>query len=257
MDNLRSLLHFDENYQCINREERNLAAIFYHILLINDNMDRFLKLIDSPFPIIENEFGVYYEYAFLRDLWFRIQDDNVIKRKIILNFVRPDNKSELEMLTVLDFNKYFGAPNPSNKYIQSPSNWSISRFKYTISRNDEFINMCRLKWAFNAKPDVVIHTSKNTAICIECKLESSEGQYPTSNAEIKEFQSRNIEKVSQTSIQKYIMCELLGIDTQFIFLVNNINSKSPTHANYSWKDVFSALDLSGCPDFIIKWIDQI
>jgi len=257
MNNIISLMNFDGNYLSINREERNLAAIFYHLLLSNNNMARFLELIKCPYPLIHNEVGVYFEYAFLRDLWFSIQNDNQTKRHLILHHLNPEKRSDLEKMSIHDFNVYFGTPNPSKNYIQSPSNWNISRFKDNISCNDEFLKTARFKWAFNTKPDIVIHTSKSTAICIECKFESSEGKYPTNKSEISEFNKRNLEKVSQTSVQKYLMDELLGIDTQFIFLVKNKNAISPTHANYHWKDVFYALDLSGNPDYILKWIDQI
>jgi hypothetical protein len=36
--NIREILHFNTPYFTINREERNLAAIFYHALLLKDNL---------------------------------------------------------------------------------------------------------------------------------------------------------------------------------------------------------------------------
>ncbi len=39
---------FDAPYYSINREERNLAAIFYYALLINDNLKGFLNKLNFP-----------------------------------------------------------------------------------------------------------------------------------------------------------------------------------------------------------------
>ena len=50
-------------YYLINREERNLAAIFYHVLLINNNLERFITKLKIDFPIIPEEMGIYFEYA--------------------------------------------------------------------------------------------------------------------------------------------------------------------------------------------------
>jgi len=256
MDNLRSLIKFDSSYTDICREERNLAAIFYHLLLSKDNLRRFLDLIQCPFPIVEDEFGIYFEYAFLRDLWFNIQYDNDLKREVILKLLKAENTEMLNAISIKEFNAYFGVPNPSEKQIQSPSNWSIGKFKGNISNNSEFLRTTELKWAFNAKPDIVIHTSKNSAICIECKLESGEGHYPTSKSEIDEFRLRGLNKVSQTALQKYIMSDLLGIETQFIFLVNNKSTETETHLSFQWRDVFASLEVSENYDFVRKWINR-
>ena len=258
MANIRSFLNWDRDYYEINREERNLAAIFYHLLLINDNLKRFLQTISCSSPIDPDNMGIYFEYSYLRDLWFNIQEGNDIKRELIYKFLNPANLKDLKAMSVLELNQYFGAvPKPSREFIQSPGNWSIEKYAGNITDNQEFLKICKFKWAFNAKPDIVIHLSKNTAICIECKFESGEGTYPTKPSEMREFQNRGIDLVTQTSLQKYIMEDLLGIETKFVFLVKKANSKSLTHDTLLWREAFSNLITDGCPQFIREWIKRI
>jgi len=260
MDNIRSYLNWAKGYYEINREERNLAAIFYHVLLLDDNLNSFLKTVSCDFLMKSEEVGIYFEYSYLRDLWFNIKGENKdrVKRDIIYRFLKPSNIDELEQMSTYKFNSYFGAvPSASLEYIQSPGNWSIEKYRKNIKDNDEFLKVCKFKWAFNAKPDIVIHASHDNAICIECKLESGESTYPTKPFEIKEFQARNLNFVTQTSLQKYIMEDLLGIQTQFVFLVQKAESKSETHTILLWKDAFSNLNTNSCPFFIKEWIRRL
>lgn len=273
MTNIRSFLDFNEGYYSINREERNLAAIFYHSLLLRNNLNRFLLSIKCNFPIIEKETGIYFEYAFIRDLWskirkpdFTIVDENKLKRRLILDFLKPNNRPELENLSPFDFNRYFGAVRtPSSDIIASPGNWSIKYYDNNIIDNEEFLKVCKFKWSFNAKPDIVIHTANDTAICIEAKYESGEGHYPSNRDEIEIFKRRFSQEennkgifIGQLSIQKKIMEELLGIKTQFIFLVQKKGSKIDSNImTLTWSEAFESLDITDCPYFIKEWIKKL
>ncbi|HEY41730.1 MAG TPA: hypothetical protein G4O18_07715 [Dehalococcoidia bacterium] len=266
--NIRTILSFNKNYSHINREERNLAAIFYYALLHNNNAQRFLRLIGDDNPCNGNDFGIYFEYAFLRDLWHNIDKEyeNDVKRNIILELLEPTNIAELKSTSILEFNTYFGCvPKPSNQFIQSPGNWSIignpkinvKGFNQTVDNNEEFEKVCKFKWSFNIKPDIVIHTSKDSAICIEAKLESGEGHYPANPNEEAVFNKRGIkERISQTSLQKYMMEDLLGIETKFVFLVNNSNVKSDSHTTITWQEVFNILDTTNFHPFTLDWISN-
>ncbi|MBA7619585.1 hypothetical protein ES703_26924 [subsurface metagenome] len=257
MTNIREYLDCNSSYSAINREERNLAAILYHLLLSNNNLDRFLALIECPFDVVESEMGIYLEYAYPRDLWSQIKD-NTTKRGLVLELLQASNMDALQGMSVLEFNRYFGAvPQPSTRYVQSPGLWSVSRFDRTIEDDDEFLRVCMFKWAFNAKPDIVIHTSRDRAVCIEAKLESSEGQYPQSGGEKRIFRSRGLEYVSQTNLQRYLMENLLGIDTWFVFLVQKTGQSSDSHQLLLWKDVFRSLDLSDIPRFMRETISAV
>lgn len=254
---LRNILTNNLPYFKINREERNLAAIFYHVLLVNNNLAKFLVKIGVDFPISPEEMAIYFEYAHLRDIWYSFdKEDNKLKRNTILQLLGPSNKDFLETCSILKFNSFFGAvPVPSADSIQSPGNWSIDRFKNNLTGNNEFLKVCKFKWCFNAKPDIVIHTSNEQAICIEAKYESGEGSYPSKASEKDEFYRRGLNFVGQTEIQKMIM-ELLGVECKFIFLIQK-GSESPTHSALLWKDAFAELDLTGCPEFILEWIKRL
>ena len=141
---IRRYLDWTDSYTAINREERNLAAILYHALLSGDNLSRFLSLIACPFDVVESEMAIFVEYAFPRDLWSQIKD-NTTKRGLILELLKPSNMNALQEMSVMDFNRYFGAvPRASVKYVQSPGLWSVPRFDRTIKDDDEFLRTCLL-----------------------------------------------------------------------------------------------------------------
>jgi len=155
------------------------------------------------------------------------------------------------------FNRHFGAvPKPSGAYIQSPGRWSVPRYHKTIQDNDEFLRVSMFKWAFNAKPDIVIHASRDQGVCIEAKFKSGESSYPQQATEKKIFQSRNLGYVKQTNVQEYLMGDLLGIETQFVFLVQRAGQTSKTHKSFVWTDVFKVLDVSDVPGFMRELISS-
>jgi len=270
--NIRSLLDFDRNYSQINREERNLAALLYYALFQNNNTQRFLSLIGCPGECDGADFGIYFEYSFLRDLWHNIDKEydrdrgNELKRRAILKLLEPANADDLRSNSTLEFNKYFGCvPRPSAKFIQSPSKWSImgnpregvKGFSQTIDDNDLFEKVCKFKWAFNIKPDIVIHKSRGSAVCIEAKLESGEGHYPSRSSEEAVCARRGLcRKITQTELQRYMMVQLLGLKTEFVLLVNNPNRGSESHTTLTWRGVFNSFDTSGFHPFILEWINS-
>lgn len=73
-------------------------------------------------------------------------------------------------MSVVELNEFFGAvPVASREYIQMPGKWSIERFAPHILDDDAFLRTCRFKWAFDAKPDIVIHTTHDAALRVEAK----------------------------------------------------------------------------------------
>ncbi|MGH7293735.1 MAG: hypothetical protein ACRELB_02325, partial [Polyangiaceae bacterium] len=90
MTNARALLGWTHGYHTICREERNVVAMLYHLLMDGPNLGRFLDLAGCRLPIVPEEMGVYFEYAFLRDLWnARVRDDAQVGRRLILDLLRP------------------------------------------------------------------------------------------------------------------------------------------------------------------------
>lgn len=77
--NIRQIVQFNPNYSEINREERNYAAIFFAALCKPGNSQRFLSYCGFN-EEIGHHFGIYFEYAYLRDLWSKI--DTEVKKRI-------------------------------------------------------------------------------------------------------------------------------------------------------------------------------
>jgi hypothetical protein len=256
---IREFAKYSGSYFSINREERNLAAIFYSLLLHGDNLNRFLETIESKFSADPESSEVYYEYAYLRDLWnARIRGNNELARKIVLDFLDPPDQARLAEISIRDFNEHFGAaPKASEDFIQSPSNWSIGRFRHTIEDPVFFLQVCKFKWSFNAKPDIVIHPNPDQAVCVEAKFESEVGVYPQKRREKNEFVDRGLQPVSQTECQKYLFEKLLGFDTEYILLAQNPDARSKTHKLVTWKKTFSQMDLSPAPRFVREWIAML
>lgn len=253
--NIREVAQLSPNYYEINREERNYASIFFAALCRPGNIERFLHGCGYSTEL-GTEFGIYFEYAYLRDLWNEI-DSELVKKNVIRHLLEISGIEAILELPIVEINRRFGvAGKPSERFIQCPGNWSIAMYNRNFSANDDFLKICRFKWSFNIKPDIVIHLDKDHAICIEAKFESGEGLYPSSNAEKNIFKERGVPYVGQMELQKYMMENLLGVKTNFIFLVYK-KQKSETHKVVSWADAFGCLDLSDMPRFAVKMVEKI
>lgn len=246
--NVREITGFNERYATINREERNYAAIFYHALLQPGNAEKFLHLLEMDEPI-GPDFGIYYEYSFLRDLW-RHTPDNETRKEIIQQHLHISGLDDILKMPTAAINALFGvAGKPSETDIQNPGKWAISKYHDHFSDNSDFLKVCRFKWSFNIKPDIVIHLDNNRGICIETKFASGEGQYPSSSDDKVIFSKRGISPVGQLELQQYMMKELLGIDTQFIYLVQKKTSKD-TVRTILWKEAFESMNFESDFPFV-------
>lgn len=250
MSDIRSFWKWKRQFADFGREERNLTGVFYHTLLQPGNLEKFLQLINSKQAVVQNEFGVYLEYTYLRDLWHCLSDDEQ-KRELITTFVRLKKPDNIAYLNTPQFNEHFGVVSSASRtHIQSPGRWSLKKYHHNFRDNDDLLNVSKFKWSFNAKPDVVIHTSVSSCICIEAKLESREGSYPQDSDEKKIFNDRGLHRVGQTDLQRFMMKELLGYETEFVFLVKNAARSSGGAATVQWCDVFDILDLSTLASFM-------
>jgi len=253
--NFREIAKLNLNYYEINREERNYAAILFTSLCKKENSLLFLNRCGFEMDTLGPDYGIYFEYSFLRDLWFQL-DNNETKKEVIRNLLKIKEIDLILNKSIVEINTIFGTSGkPSSEYIESPSNWAITKYSDNFD-NEDFIKVCRFKWSFNIKPDIVIHIDKNTALCIEAKYESSEGQYPGSRKDQMIFDKRNIKRVEQTKLQKYMMEELLGIKTKFMFLVSK-KTFSSSHEVINWKEAFEILETSGLPIFAQEMIKKI
>jgi hypothetical protein len=224
------------------------------------NAERFLAYLGCACEI-EPEFGIYFEYAYLRDLWHRIAGEEP-KRAIIRGLLPINRIDSIAQLPMEQINRVFGAtPKASRTTIQNPRTWSVGRFHKNFENNDDFLRICRFKWSFNIKPDIVIHLNRDSAVCIEAKHSSGEGHYPSSSQEKAIFRERGLSFVGQTDLQKYMMEDLLGIDSEFVLLVTKALD-SRTHRVITWKEAFASIDMSEMPRFAMEmarrvWLIQL
>lgn len=256
--NIRQIIGLNPRYAEINREERNYAALFYHALLINENLEYFMAKCGVNESIGE-DFGIYFEYSMLRDLWHQIKTDQV-KKEILEKKLAISNIDEVLSKPTIEINRYFGVMGkPSGNEIQYPGHWAIVKYNLTVHDNQDFFKICKFKWSFNIKPDIVIHLSKDRAICIETKYESGEGQYPSQEKDRRIFDERKLSRVGQMELQKYMMEDLLGIKTDFVFLVFK-KTPSDTHKVLTWAEAFQGMKLGNLPLFardMLKRVDVL
>lgn len=256
--NLRAAFKETEAYSTFNREERNCVAMLYHALLLNGNLSRFLSGVGYKTDKATRSAEIFVEFSLLRDLWHkhRSTEDLEIKKRVIIDHLSLSNGKGLALMSTEAFNTFFGAtPSASKVEIQSPATWSVTRFEGNLSDSDEFLRACKFKWAFRVKPDLVIQLCPDRAVCIEAKWDSREAVYPKASVEKELFRTRHLKFVSQRAVQKYMMENLLGIKTEFRYLVRRCVAEEPL--SISWNEAFKSLDTTGFPSFITDWIKSL
>ncbi len=253
--NIRTTVSFPHRYAAVCREERNYAALLYHALLLPGNLQAFLARLGCG-DVKAEACALYFEYAFLRDLWFSTPDE-ASRRAILRNHLPIRDIEQISALPVRELNEAFGVRgHASENYIQFPGSWAITRYADKGFDNDDFLAICRFKWAFNIKPDLVIELGPDRAVCIEAKVESGEGQYPSTDKDKALFQARGIPYVGQLDLQRYMMDELLGMQTDFWYLVQRVGTPTET-PTITWAEAFAELDLTGLPPFAREMVGNL
>ena len=211
---------------------------------------------------------IYTEFSLLRDDWNSLGRDNDAKRARIRNLLKragmADHVGGLPE-SVPEFNEFFMGPRGARivRDVAYPGTWSVpalaDRFR---DRPNEFGDLCRFKWSFNIKPDIVIMTAGSNPLCIEAKLESREGQYPESSEDREAFDSVFGEKqgrVQQVELQRFMFKKLLGVSCEFLTLgvrqVTSAKDPNPTPV-LTWREAFAALDMTGSLDYVKRLVDE-
>lgn len=246
--NLRNLLPLEPSesssdvltYADYCREERNFAAILYARLLQSEGLQAFLARVKGIGTIEHPEQAeVFFEYAHARDLWHRFgrqfdgkgaagkaQREEGFRRAILALIDAPPGLQDVTT-TIPEFNHFFMGRG-SKREIQMPNQWDQRRFGTWVetaldqgwyTQRAEALSfakrICCLKWAFNAKADIVIHLPDQRAVCVEIKVTSGESNYKA------DYVNDGIPAVfpmTQTRLQRYVLESLLGYRTHFVFL---------------------------------------
>lgn len=286
------------------REERQLCAMLAHLLMQRgSNPQTFLALFEAqlarenlePYArdqVVQVESAqVYIEFAFLRDRWNQFSADpvpdlatrNKAKREFLLEMLtRVDTLKKLELQNpfpaeVDRFNACFmGSAGPQVKHdIASPALWNVGALYrlagldrgVTEERKGVFRDLCKFKWSFRIKPDLVIVFPGLEPICVEGKLESGEGRYPTKPSETKLFDYVFMgadQRVRQVELQDFMFRVLLGCGSRLLFIAQKegrvtIPGPGGTTVNVPqlrWDRVFKALDQADSIPFVRSFISE-
>jgi hypothetical protein len=154
--NLRDLINTssapERPYYEFNREERHLAGILFFILNQPGVLERALPALDCNWKMNKEEFGIYLEYSYPRDLWYAMSTKpidlvavNRRKCEVILHLLDTAEEPGISAFHVLlqdgvitrDFNAFFiDEHRASHEYIQSPANWNLKRLAEIIADNE-------------------------------------------------------------------------------------------------------------------------
>jgi hypothetical protein len=173
----------EQLYYQVNREERHFGCLLAAAIIYEENFRKFFfELVNKKFKNfldVNKEFDIYVEVAILRDFWFALGDVegiNYEKYKQNVHSKREDTiKKFLECFdTHLDINeeKLFWTKNPQTSILWYPGHWNENLIEQANAQKEI---LKRIKWACNAKPDLLL-ISGNNGLVIELKLESEKGK---------------------------------------------------------------------------------
>lgn len=164
----------EKTYPEVNREERNYCFLFGHALLMSKAMrEGFARLAQDRLGVAldPDAFEVFVEAAALRDYWYDLGDPSSYnteidarRRAVVKKILGHYDKS----LDLIDQQDFFWTKSMNSK-LWYPSHWNIEALK--LAGLDDLV---KVKWAFNAKPDILIVTPSSMLV-IEAKIESPEG----------------------------------------------------------------------------------
>lgn len=263
-----------EFYQFV-REERLFCAVLAHLLWQQGpNLSNFLRLINDKLPekervpFIQAEAAqVYIEFSYLRDHWESLGRDNEAKRQRISTLLSrvPSLGHHLGEFpqSIPDFNDFFMGQRGKKimNDIAYPGQWSVKALRERFNSPQEFRDVCKFKWAFNIKPDLVILLPNSKPLCIEAKLESREGWYPTNRTECELFDNlfgHEKGRVGQIELQQFMFANHVERPCLSVAIVNGrtaplTNDKCVV---VRWDEVFGTLDFGSSLAFVRKLVQE-
>ena len=171
----------DLPYYKVNREERHFGFLFLSALVTNTQVQK--RLIDYINTKISGrldyqQIDVYAEVTLFRDYWRALGDPARYTPEIhsqrLQIFVRMLETMGLDP-SLIDVEPVFWTGKPGNSKLFYPGKWGKEKIKAAEKKYDLVEKeLWRLRWACNAKPDVMIEDPRNI-VFIEIKVESDFG----------------------------------------------------------------------------------
>ncbi len=162
-------------YLDVNREERFFCFLLAHALLAHRQARQaFAAQVAAVVPGCEldpSALEIYVEAAVLRDFWNDLGDpavydaDCASRRRVVLDALFEHVGAQC---AVDDHDLFWTTPERAKL-------WSPGRWSEKAIRAAGLQVLLQLKWAFNAKPDFLLH-SPGQVLLIEAKLESGVGR---------------------------------------------------------------------------------
>lgn len=268
------MLNSERHFYRFVREERLFCATLAHLLMQRgSNLATFLELINAKVPhdsqLVTSrleEAQIYVEFTFLRDYWDTLGGNNDEKRRLIFALLSKvdglrDYRDESFPSTIPEFNEFFAGPfgRRITHDIAYPGQWSVATLSERFGKEpQEFRDFCRFKWAFNIKPDIVVLLPGSRPLSIEAKLESKEGQYPTSKRESEIFDTlfgAGKGRVRQIELQQFMFGCLLDAPCQSVLIAGSkgLGTDVPF---LTWEEVFKELDLSSSIGYVRRLVEE-
>ena len=212
----------------------------------------FTELISSKCDIkLDPErMEIFLEAAALRDYWNKLGDskkyekDTHNKRRQVLNSIV---KNKGYNANVIDEYSFFwtNGINGNNTKLWSPGHWNSSAIE-----KSPLTDLIKVKWAFNAKPDIMIITN-SSAILIEGKLESPEGKYSGTGQGQEETQR----------LIAHLLKELVPAFSQIEFHNMLLALRSPKKEKWplsiTWEDVIGIVKPAPLDTFTQECFEQL
>jgi hypothetical protein len=173
----------DKEYFKVNRAERHFGNLLKACIIYDEYFRKdFFNLVNdlTERDFLGDEFDIYSEFAILRDYWKDLRKTppkiKERQRTIIDSLFK---KFDIDK-TIIDKEPSLFLTKGKGRLL-FPGSWNETELKrieedHSMKENE----LCRIKWAFNAKPDLLIISNDN-CLMIEIKLESAvdEGQLKT------------------------------------------------------------------------------
>jgi D-hexose-6-phosphate mutarotase len=143
-NSVQEQLGFQGRYPSVLWNRRNYAALLYAALSHGQNVGRFLSFCNVPVTI-DADVQYYFEYAFLRDLW-NTEKDNEKLRSVLRSFLKVGDIETIVAKPIRELNGLFvESKSPSEKWVQSPGRWSVTKIDAVFPKNGDFLAACKFK----------------------------------------------------------------------------------------------------------------